>query len=349
MKLKLRCAISAALVACLSLGVVNYTFIIGKEAKINNNLVKEAAQSEVIVQDFIYDNYVISEKNPWTDYGLHPIKYTYGDEGQNFGKNVDAKAAILVNVDSNTVLYGKNQNQKLYPASTTKLMTALTVLQTMDMTDVVTVGDEVGMIASDSSKAGFSKGQVVTVQELLEGLLISSGNDAAYILAKATGKAILENNIANEGKIFTSAQCVQRFVFEMNRNVRDMELENTKFTTPDGYDDDEQYTTASDLSKIAIKAYENETIKNICNLAKKYSKTLNKTWISTNQLINKRSDYYYENCVGLKTGSTDLAGKCLISVAKDSDSTCVSVVLGGKTDEQRWNDSIKLLKFGLQN
>lgn len=347
--MKLRCIISAALVACLSLGIVNYAFVIGKETKINNDFVKEAAQSEVIVQDFIHDNYVISEKNPWTDYGLHPIRYTYDDEGQIFAKSLDAKAAILVDVESNTVLYNKNSDEKLCPASTTKLMTALTVLQTMDTTDVVTIGDEVEMIATDSSKAGFSKGQVVTVQELLEGLLISSGNDAAYILAKATGKAILENNIANEGKTFTSVQCIQRFIFEMNRNVRDMELKNTKFTTPDGYDDKEQYTTASDLSKIAIKAYENETIRDICSFAKKYSKTLSRTWTSTNELINKKSDYYYKNCIGLKTGSTDLAGKCLVSVAKNGDSICVSVVLGDKTDEQRWNDSINLLKFGLQD
>lgn len=349
MKSKLRCVISAAMVALLSLGVINYTFIIGKETKVVNYSVKEAAQSEVIVQDFIYDNYVISEKNPWTDYGLHPIQYKYDDKRQTLTESVDAKAAILVNVDSGTVLYDKNADQKSYPASTTKLMTALTVLQTMHVTDVVTVGDEVEMIAADSSKAGFTKGQVVSVQELLEGLLISSGNDAAYILAKATGKEILENNIANEGKKFTSAQCVQRFIFEMNKNVRDMELENTRFTSPDGYDDSEQYTTASDLSKIAIEAYENETIRDICNSANKYSKTLNRTWKSTNELINKKSDYYYENCVGLKTGSTDLAGKCLVSVAKNDNSTCISVVLGDDTDEQRWNDSINLLKFGLQN
>ena len=349
MKSKLRCVISAVLVALLSLSVINYTFIIGKETKVGNDFVKEAAQSEVIVQDFIHDNYVISEKNPWTDYGLHPIQYVYEDKGQTFTQNVHAEAAILVNVDSKTVLYGKNADEKVYPASTTKLMTALTVLQTMNTTDVVTVGDEVEMIASDSSKAGFLKGQVVTVQELLEGLLISSGNDAAYILAKATGKEILENNIANEGKTFTSAQCVQRFIFEMNKNVRDMELKNTKFTSPDGYDDNEQYTTAGDLSKIAIEAYENNVIKKICGSAKKYSKTLNRTWTSTNELINENSDYYYENCVGLKTGSTELAGKCLVSAAKKGDTTCISVVLGDDTDEQRWEDSIKLLKFGLQN
>lgn len=348
MKRHVRCVISAAVATLLIIGTIDCTFNIGKETKIDYKSVQEAAQSDVIVQDFIHDNYVISERNPWTDYDLHPVEYSELNSTESFSEQIDAGAAILVDVDSKEVMYEKNGDKKMYPASTTKLMTALTVLQTMKTSDVVTVGDEIYMIAPDSSKAGFSKGQVVTVQELLEGLLISSGNDAAYILAKATGQAILENNIANEGKKFTSAQCVQRFIFEMNKNVRDMELENTNFTTPDGYDDKEQYTTASDLSKIAIEAYGNETIMEICKLEQKFSRTIGKTWYSTNELINKDGNYYYEYCLGMKTGTTDLAGKCLVSVAEKGDNICVSVVLDENTDEQRWNDSMKLLKFGVK-
>lgn len=347
MKKYLRCVISAAAAVLLIIGTVDYTLNLGKETKVNGMPALEAAQSEVIVKDYIHDNYVISEKNPWTDYNLHPVEYSDAESAGTFTGVIDAKAAILVNVDSKAIMYGKNIDEKMYPASTTKLMTALTVLQTMSVTDVVTVGDEVSMIASDSSKAGFSKGQVVTVKELLQGLLISSGNDAAYILAKATGQAILENNIANEGKKFTASQCIQRFIFEMNKNVRDMELENTNFTTPDGYDDKDQYTTASDLSKIAIEAYNNETIISICQSQNQYSKTLNKKWTSTNELLNKDGNYYYKYCLGLKTGSTDLAGKCLVSVAKKDDVTCISVVLDAETDEQRWKDSTKLLNYGL--
>ena len=348
MRRHLRCVISAAVVVLVTIGTVNYAFNIGKETKIYNKPAQEAAQSQVVVQDFIHDNYVISERNPWTDYDLHPVVYTDLQSETTFGDTIEAQAAILVNVDSKAIMYGKNIDKKMYPASTTKLMTALTVLQTMNTNDVVTVGDEVTMIAADSSKAGFSKGQIVTVEELLEGLLISSGNDAAYILAKATGQEILENNIENEGKTFTSSQCIQRFVFEMNKNVRDMELENTNFTSPDGYDDREQYTTASDLSKIAIEAYNNEEILKICQMGSKYSKTLNKTWTSTNQLINKSGKYYNQYCLGMKTGSTDLAGKCLVSVAKKGDVTCISVVLKDSTDEQRWKDCMKLLNYGLK-
>lgn len=348
MKRQLRCVISSAVAVLLIIGTVNYTFNAGKESKISSNPAKEAAQNDnIIVQDFIHDNYVISERNPWTDYELHPVEYSDLKTGENFKDKISAQSAILVDVDSKTIIYGKNTEKKMYPASTTKLMTALTVLQIMKTSDVITVGDEVDMIAADSSKAGFSKGQILKVEELLEGLLISSGNDAAYILAKATGQKILENNIANEGKRFTSEQCVQRFIFEMNKNVRDMNLKNTRFTSPDGYDDSGQYTTATDLSKIAIEAYNNETIMKICMMDEKYSKTLGRTWVSTNQLINKSGEYYYKYCLGMKTGSTDLAGKCLVSVASKDNSTCISVVLNDKTDEQRWEDSYKLLNYGL--
>ena len=205
-----RCILSAVIAVLLMIGAIDYAFVIGKAKPVGD---LKTSQSEVIVKDFIHDNYEISERNPWTDYGLHPIEYTESAGKSGFDQAISAKAAILVNVNSKEIYYEKNSDAKMYPASTTKLMTALTVLQNMKTTDIVTIGSEINMIAADSSKAGFSQGQVVTVQELLEGLLISSGNDAAYVLAKAAGEAILKDNIANEGKTFTAAQCVERFVY----------------------------------------------------------------------------------------------------------------------------------------
>ena len=346
MRSRIRLIFSAVIAVALIIGTVNWGLNIGSESKIKNETAREAAQSQVAVQDFIHDNYVISEKNPWTDYSLHPVNYTERTGG--FNKSISAKAAVLVDLKTKDILFGKNINAKRSPASTTKLMTALTVLQTMNLHDVVVVGNEVNMIASDSSRAGFSKGQVVTVEELLNGMLICSGNDAAYILAKATGKAIFDNNIENEGKKFTDAQCVERFILEMNKNVRDMELDNTHFTSPDGYDDSNQYTTASDLSKIAIEAYSNDVIAKICKKQSYQSDTLDKTWTSTNELLNKKSDYYFKYCVGLKTGSTDGAGKCLVSAGKKDETECISVVLGDESDEQRWQDTKMLLEYGLK-
>ena len=332
MKAQIRCLLSAILVVLLSIGIV-FLGVNSEEKTKTIGPAKTAVQSEAVVRDFIHDNYVISEKNPWTDYSLKPIEYK--ESNQEINKTVGAKSAILVDVKSKDILYQKNADERRAPASTTKLMTALTVLQTLNLNDVVTIGDEVYMIAADSSKAGFTKGQVVTVEELLNGMLLASGNDAAYILANATGKAIFEDNIANEGKTFTPSQCVERFVLEMNKNVRDMNLENTHFAT-------------SDLSKIAMEAYSNETIASICKKSNFTSETLGKTWTSTNQLLLKSGNYYYEYCQGMKTGTTDSAGKCLVSVAKKGDNQCLSVVLGESTDEGRFGDSKGLLEAGVQ-
>lgn len=342
------CVINAAVATMLIIAIVNFTWINGQEEKVVTASVKPVSQSEEVIKEYIYENYVISEKNPWSDYGLSPVEYKEVSSSEVYSETVSAKAAILVDVNEGQILYEKNSDEKMYPASTTKLMTALTVLQILDIEDIVTVGKEVDMIAADSSKAGFGKGQVVTVKELLEGLLISSGNDAAYILARAAGEAIFKDNIAYEDKEFTSGQCVERFILEMNKNVRDMELQNTNFTTPDGYDAVDQYTTASDLAKIATEAYDNEIIREICGLDSKYSQTLETTWTSTNQLMNKESDFYYKYCIGMKTGTTDLAGKCLVSVAQKDEETCICVVLNEATEEGRWKDSASLLKFGVE-
>ncbi len=348
MKQKLMCVTSAAMASVFIIAIVGFAQTKWREEKAVTASIMSVSQSEEVVKEYIYENYVISEKNPWTDYGLSPVDYKEASKGMLYTESVQAQSAILVDVNQGQILYAKNSDERMYPASTTKLMTALTALQILDPEDIVTIGKEVNMIAADSSKAGFSKGQIVTVRELLEGLLIASGNDAAYILARAAGEAIFEDNIAYEGKEFNYQQCVERFILEMNKNVRDMELENTNFTTPDGYDATDQYTTASDLAKIATEAYDNEIIREICGLSSKYSSTLETTWTNTNQLMNKDSEFYYENCMGLKTGTTGLAGKCLVSVAEKGEEICICVVLNEETEEGRWKDAVKLLKFGVE-
>lgn len=348
MKQKIVCLCSAVIGAAIILLLIDLLWLKGTQQYQTVPAMAGIRESNEVVKEFIYENYVISEKNPWTDCGLDVVEYQEVSTNNIFSKEVNAKAAILVDVDDRVTLYEKNSNERLHPASTTKLMTALTVLQVLKLDDVVQVGDEVDMIAPDSSKAGFKKGQIVTVRELLEGMLIASGNDGAYILARAAGQAIFEDDIAYEGKEFSSRQCVERFILEMNKNVRDMELENTNFATPDGYDCQGQYTTASDLAKIATLAYENDTIRKICGMENKYSQTLEKNWVNTNALIDKEGKYYYKYCIGMKTGTTDKAGKCLVSVASKNEDICICVVLNEATEENRWSETIELLKFGIE-
>ncbi|MBR3646679.1 MAG: D-alanyl-D-alanine carboxypeptidase [Lachnospiraceae bacterium] len=257
------------------------------------------------------------------------------------GSDITAKSAILVDADSNEILYEKDCNKKMAPASTTKLATAITAVNIIDMDEKITVGDEIGMIGAGSSTAGLGKGETLTFKELLQGLLLSSGNDAAYVIARYAGKKIYDDDITYDGMTFTSKEYVQRFVEEMNKNVRDMGLDNTHFMSPDGYDVTGQYTSASDLSKIALQAINNADIKEICGTAS--VSTSGHTWTTTNELMHKESSYYYEYAIGMKTGSTDAAGKCLVSAAQKDGRTCISVVLNSTT-EGRYEDSLKLLR-----
>ena len=247
-------------------------------------------------------------------------------------------------MDTKTVIYSKNSSEQMAPASTTKLATAITAVEILDESQMIQVGNEINLIAADSSKAGLKVGDKLTFKELLEGMMISSGNDAAYVIAKAAGQALLEDNIAYDGETITIEQCIKRFVYEMNKNVRDIGLENTRFTNPDGYDSDGQYTTASDLSKIALIAYEIDVIKKVCEMESATTENGAYTWSTTNELMKEGSEYYYEYAKGMKTGSTDKAGKCLVAAAENGNQSCISVVLNSTT-EGRYEDSLKLLKY----
>lgn len=301
---------------------------------------------KIVVKDYANDNY--KDNDFWKTNNYKPVEYVEAAANvASFTQTLDAKAAILVDVDTKSVIYSKNCDEKMAPASTTKLATAITAVEILKPDDEIEIGNEINLVGADSSKAGLKVGDKLSFTELMEGMLLCSGNDAAYSIAKAAGKTLLEDNIAYDGENLTIEQCIQRFVYEMNKNVRDLGLENTSFMSPDGYDQEDQYTTASDLSKIALTAYENEEINKICSMTSATTKNGEYTWTTTNELMLKNSDYYYKYAKGMKTGSTDAAGKCLVSVANKDSQTCISVVLNSTT-EGRYEDSLKLLKFGVE-
>lgn len=305
--------------------------------------VSEVADDDLSVGDYAKDNY--SGSDFWRTNHYNPVEYVEASgDIEGFGEKLDAKAAILVDVDTKTVIYSKNPDEEMAPASTTKLATAITAVAILGGEDVIEVGNEINLIAADSSKAGLKVGDRLTFDELLEGMLLSSGNDAAYVIARAAGQALLEDNIAYDDEEITIEQCIKRFVYEMNKNVRDIGLENTCFTSPDGYDHDGQYTTASDLSKIAMIAYETEEIKRVCSMESVTTENGAYTWSTTNELLKKGGEYYYQYAIGMKTGSTEKAGNCLVSAAEKDDQRCISVVLDS-TEKGRYEDSLKLLKF----
>ena len=240
----------------------------------------------------------------------------------------ESEIALLVNVDTDTVVYAKNADMITAPASLTKIVTALVVLDKGDsLSTQITCSDEAinSIMGTDSSIAGLHKGEKTTIEMLLYCLFLPSANDAAAVLAYHYGKG-------DE----------KAFVNDMNAYVEALGCKNTRFTNPHGLDDEaskgfesdkQSRTTANDMYIIAKHALQNETIKKISS---KYGKTMPKTnksgeryLYNTNPLLNDYSYYHYPGAVGLKTGTTDKAGTCLISSATKNGYTYISIAMKG--------------------
>ena len=241
--------------------------------------------------------------------------------------------ALLVNADTDTVIYSKNADKITAPASLTKIVTALVVLDECDdLQKKITCSYEAihSLDGTGSSVAGLIAEEKTTLEMLLYCLFLPSANDAAAVLAEEFGNGKTED-----------------FVAKMNAYVQALGCKNTHFANPHGLDDEsvkgfesdtQNRTTANDMYLIAKKALQNDTI---VKISSKYGKTMPKTnksdvryLYNTNPLLNSYAeDYYYEGAIGLKTGTTDKAGACLISSATKDGYTYISIAMKGETDK----------------
>ena len=228
-----------------------------------------------------------------------------------FGADVSAESAIAIDADSGRVLFEKNADERRLIASTTKIMTALVALETLDRDARVRVPEEAALVGGSSMY--LRAGEDVSVRELLYGLLLESGNDAAVTLASACGNA-------------------DEFVKKMNEKAASLGLSDTHFTNPHGLDDREHYSTARDLAHLASCALDNEDFASIC--ACKSASVCGRTITNHNKLLS-----LYEGVIGVKTGFTQKAGRCLVSAAQRNGRRVVCVTLCAPDD---WNDHIKL-------
>ncbi len=231
----------------------------------------------------------------------------------------------------------------LYPASITKLFTAYVALQLLPADQVITAGDELDFVAADSSIAYVRKGHKLTAAMLVEGMLLPSGNDAAYVLAAAAGRAA-------GGSQLSAADAIARFVTEMNAKAAQIGLTGTHFTNPDGYHDDGHYTTAADLVVIAQLALDNEIIARCVSLSKEnvvYASGHTNTWHNSNLLVDPESPYYCPDAIGLKTGKTEAAGCCLLSAFRWEGKVLIMGVFGSEGYNDRFVDSLKLYEMTL--
>ncbi len=238
------------------------------------------------------------------------------------------------------IIFSKGGLQdRIAPASLTKLYSAYVALQHLDPAAEITVGEEVTMIDPDSSVAHIYQGQRITVEMCVEGMLLQSGNDAAYILAVAAGRAISQN------PELSPTAAIGIFAGKMNEMALEMGLENTHFTNPDGIDTPGHYTSLEDLVTISLLALEDPIISKYAAMATDdvtYISGETASWKNTNELLHSQSQFYCEETIGLKTGSTQNAGKCLISAFQKEDGYMIIGVLGCPENLLRYVDTLHL-------
>ncbi len=234
-----------------------------------------------------------------------------------------AASAIVINARTRTVIYSKNADTKRAMASTTKIMTALLLAECNTPQKTVTV--TAPMVAVEGSSMGLKTGDTVTYNDLLYGILLPSGNDAANAAA-----------ISISGSI-------EKFAELMNAKAKELGLENTHFVTPSGLDADSHYTTAYDLALLTSFALENEDFRKV---ASSKSVTLGfggeKRYLANHNRMLKT----YEGTIGVKTGYTSKAGRCLVTAARRDDTEIIAVTLNDKND---WEDHARLLDYGFEN
>lgn len=236
--------------------------------------------------------------------------------------DIDAKASLLVNAETGEIIHASNEREKEFPASCTKIMTALLALENCSLDDEVTMQEEdFTDVKNGASNAGLKIGEKITVENLLYCLMLPSGNEAANALARVVGGSIDE------------------FVQMMNGRAKELGCTNTHFANPNGLHNDNHYSCAYDLYLIAKQAMQNETFTKVVNTAQKKLPATNmndeRIIYSTNDLIlSSYSSIYYDNCYGIKTGHTSQAGYCLVSYATQSGYSYYSVVLGAKAGSE---------------
>lgn len=246
---------------------------------------------------------------------------------------LNASSALLIDNRTNKILYNKDENKRLFPASTTKIVTAIIVLENHSLNEEVTASyDAVMTIPSGYSTANIQIGEVLTVEQLLELLLVHSANDSANVLAEYAGGSI------------------DSFVSMMNTKVNELGLTDTHFTNPYGLQENNHYTTSHDLAVIMQYCLKNETFRKISGQASCAIPATNKSeprkYSSTNELLIAGNRNYYPYLIAGKTGYTSKAGGCLVSVAYNNNLELISVILNSN---DRFGDTKKLFNYGYSN
>ena len=250
-------------------------------------------------------------------------------------------ASLTKDLKTDEFLYESDSEEVIYPGSTIKMLTALTVLDIADPEEKAKVGLEYFLVPSDASKAGLKPLMKLTIRDLLKGLLLPSGSDAAYTLAAYCGRKIGEK----EG--MSASEAVALFVDAMNDKAASIGAGHTTVVNVDGYDEEGQFTTAQDLLIMTEAFLEQQVLSEICALAEdemtiKIGKVKKKIPVrNTNEMLHEDSVYYNADAAGVKTGTTSLAGGCLVSAFIIQGEEYICIVMKSSRDG-RYTDTQKL-------
>lgn len=266
---------------------------------------------------------------------------------------INSNVAMVINSDTGEVFYSKNADWKVYPASTTKIMTVFLAIEAIEREEVslydeVTAGSSMTYdLIDDGSSAGIVVGETMTLENLLYCAMVSSANEACNVIAQYISGSVSD------------------FVALMNSRARELGCVNTSFTNTHGLPDENHYTTAEDFKLIARAATSSELFMRICNTASVTIPATNmseaRDLVNSNALITESSvygsTYYYENAIGIKTGYTSAAGYCLVSTAIKNDISLLALVFGGQMTDtgndtkviDSFNDTVTLYEWVFEN
>lgn len=247
---------------------------------------------------------------------------------------ITSEAAVVIEVSTGAVLYNKAAYDAFAPASTTKLMTSLLAIEQCPLSDIVTCSkDSINSIGWDSSRIGLVVGESLDMENALYAILLASANEVSYAVAEHVGGT------------------VDNFISMMNARAADLGCVNTHFANPHGLDDPEHYSCPYDLALIARKAIEYTTFRRVSNSYNHYipatNKNVERVIANTHPLLKKQR--IYDGVFAGKTGSTSLAGNCLVTCAEQDGMTIICAVMKAPNQDTVKNDTIILLDYAFDN
>ena len=252
--------------------------------------------------------------------------------------SINAKSALIVETNTGKIIYEKDINEPNYPASTTKILTAILTIEKCNLEETATVSQNaISNIPTAYVVAPLYVGEEMKIKDLLYALMLKSSNDAAYVLAEHVGGS------------------VEGFAEMMNNKAKEIGCKNTHFVNPNGIDNKNHYTTAYDMYLIANYAMKNETFAKIVST---YQYTLpgtnkhpasDRIMKNTNNFVNPGSTFYNKIVKGIKTGTTDLAGNCLITDSANNNLEFITVVLGAETSNSKFTETQKMIDYAYKN